>query len=210
MLHREVSPDAVLEILNADRTHSNNVPTPTYFASSRDMALGQGANKGVHLEFDAGGFSGEVNTGKPGWEISHQAGQSEFIAQAAPADLLRGLTAVVLPEGQGKVIEGMASDPIARLGGLARALKRLERMGWTRTVAGGEIRYQKPGGRIAPAEPQSRPLAATDKESLTVGPSSRDQGNGQALPEIPAADVLRKMDLTGVRELAAKHGMRRN
>lgn len=67
-----------------------------YFANTPALALGQGRNRGVLLEFDAAGLQGKVNTSKPGWEFSYKQGKVELVGkhndQAAYQEALRKIT----------------------------------------------------------------------------------------------------------------------
>lgn len=117
--------------------------TETFLATSPDLALGQGTNRGVLLEFDAAPIQGQVNTRKPAWQPLWEQGDAEFIARhndaGAYTDALRAVT--VKPDVAGTPGERMR---------LRRNLQRLEGAGWTTTTgADGSVTYRRPS---APTE----------------------------------------------------------
>ena len=107
-LYRETNAAGISDMLQ--ETLSNNVErgsvTPTWVADNKDMALGQGTNKGVQVVFDGDLVSGTIGT-KPGIGIEGVTGkeyQTDFIGK----DAIKSFT---LPKGE-------------RLGGVARAFAK--------------------------------------------------------------------------------------
>ena len=73
-LYRETNMPGVMDFLE----HNVNPPTVLHGSNLRDLALGQGTNKGVTVELDTKGLKGQVNTRKPSWEMSYGKGEAEF------------------------------------------------------------------------------------------------------------------------------------
>lgn len=72
-----------------------------HFANDSAYALGQGANRGVRLEFDAEGLPGQLNLGKPGARRAYDSGYAEFISRDVyPEQLSQNLRAVTVEEAQ--------------------------------------------------------------------------------------------------------------
>lgn len=134
-MYREASPSKTLELLPTSRI-STETPD-VYLADNPDLALGQGGNKGVMLEFDASKLQGQINQ-KPGWQITYQNGAAEYRAtynkQREFQDALTSVT--VRPDAKMSRVERMQMD---------RALGEMEQQGWTKaTNADGSVRYEKP------------------------------------------------------------------
>lgn len=81
-LWREESPNAALEAIPGSGVSGGAGPMGPdrkFYADTPDLALGQGTNKGVRIEYDAAAFQGKINK-KPGWEIAFQGGAAEYEA----------------------------------------------------------------------------------------------------------------------------------
>lgn len=52
-----------------------------YFSNTPTLALGQGTNKGVLVEFNSKDIRGQVSKSKPTWELLYNSGEAEFIAK---------------------------------------------------------------------------------------------------------------------------------
>ncbi|MBS0172909.1 MAG: hypothetical protein JSR64_02600, partial [Nitrospira sp.] len=109
-----------------------------YFSGTPELAIGQGSNKGIVLEFDPAGWVGKVSKEKPGWETSWGLGQAEYTARPAPGvdtkNSLRAFT--VKPDAIGDKVNKMV---------LKRTIESLIAKGWTKTVQDdGAIRMERP------------------------------------------------------------------
>lgn len=107
-----------------------------HLADSPDMALGQGNNKGVLLEFDQSGITVKENTSKPGLGIVEGGGR-EFISrgqrQSAFKNALRRIT----------VNNNARADVVGREV-LNRSLKELEAQGWVKEKTADGTTWTKP------------------------------------------------------------------
>jgi hypothetical protein len=81
ILYSETSPKNAINMIPGSNSYIDTTYESIYFSNNRDLAIGQGNNKGVLIEFEAGGIQGQVNTNKPTWEVSYQNGDAEFIAK---------------------------------------------------------------------------------------------------------------------------------
>lgn len=157
-----------------------------FFASDRDLATGQGANRGILLEFDAGPIRGQVSTSKPTWEVSWSQGSGEFVGrlndQKTYEKALRRIT--VLPDARMNKVEKTR---------LKMVLANLEEQGWTKSnPTGGGVTYTRPG--LASIVPEAPAL-------------DRAQAVRDVLPGIGENDVIRLVrDLQGTtdQEFAAQ------
>ena len=71
----------------------------SYFAEIPEMALGQGANKGVMFKVQSEGLTGRPYLGKPGLEQAYLNRAGEFEIKDAPQKILKSVTDVwVSPE----------------------------------------------------------------------------------------------------------------
>lgn len=124
-----------------------------YFSNNPDLALGQGGNQGVTMEFDAGGLQGRVSTTKPGWDFQYEQGNAEiqgvFNDGAKYFDNLRSVTvdksALEIPKG------GWKSDAVR----LNTALDGLESQGWIKEDLGDKIRLTRPGDEPGVVDPST-------------------------------------------------------
>ena len=94
-LYRETNPDSALSFIKKNRLE-DMTQNDVYMANNRDMAMGQGTNKGIILEFDASKLQGRVNTKKPSWEMAYRNNNAEFVArlndQKAYQDAVKSVT----------------------------------------------------------------------------------------------------------------------
>lgn len=81
-LYREMSPSEALVDLPTSVAHGGYGlgGNRRFYADQPDLALGQGGNKGVRVEYDSTPFEGQINQSKPGWEHAFQNGNAEYIA----------------------------------------------------------------------------------------------------------------------------------
>lgn len=161
-MYREASPMKALELIPTSRITADQ--PDVYLADNPDLALGQGGNKGVMLEFDASKLQGQINK-KPGWELGYRSGASEYRAtynkQGEFQDALQAVT--VKPDVKMRTHERMQMD---------RALSELEQSGWTKTKnADGSVRYEKP----ATQEAQPKNVSAEEVSPIQSGATGKER-----------------------------------
>lgn len=87
---------------NAFSKNSGSQPVDLWFANQPEYALGQGANRGVLLEFDAKNMPGQLSLAKPNARQAYDSGYAEFVTRDIdPRDLAdKVMSVVVKPEQQ--------------------------------------------------------------------------------------------------------------
>lgn len=110
-----------------------------YFATSPDLALGQGKNVGVLIEVDPKGLRGQVNTSKPGWDMIYGQGDAELLArlnrQGQYREAVRSV--VIRPDA---VADKVTSMRLKRI-----VIPSLVDEGWVKSVLDdGSIRLERP------------------------------------------------------------------
>lgn len=177
-LYRETSINRVGEFIPNSGTEVGPGMSDGYFANTKELALGQGANKGVVLEFKSNNLQGKINTAKPGWEVAYDNGMVEFLAQhneqTAYQDALIGIT--IKPDAKGNIGYKKA---------LQKNLQDLEKNGWRKsTLSDGSIHYSKPD-EISPESggPIKAPIASDPFKTLA-----------QAQRDIPESAMLKIQD----------------
>lgn len=96
-LYRESSPEEALSSLPhsvANVGYGFGEPR-RFYADTPDLAIGQGTNKGVRIEYDSTPFQGTINK-KPGWEPLFQNGAAEYLAEPQPGANVRDAVKSVL------------------------------------------------------------------------------------------------------------------
>ena len=88
--------------LSLDNLFSPNMPfgaPTTFFAEIPEMALGQGANKGVMIKVNSEGLIGRPYLGKPGLEQAYLNKAGEFEIKSQPSNINNAITEIwVSPE----------------------------------------------------------------------------------------------------------------
>jgi len=164
-LHQETSIGKALMLHPATSADVPFGAPDEYFATTPDLALGQGKNKGVSLEFDHS-FETKANTSKPGLEfVAVNGGGEERTARIQPSELKKHLTAITLKKGA----EGSRAEN-ARLRGW---MVQLEKQGWVKsTNDAGDITVRKPGSESladTPPTPPADPVERLKGETPTTG-----------------------------------------
>lgn len=96
-LYRETSPDRAADFL----PNSMSQPQTLWFSNEPAYALGQGANRGVMLEFDAKGIPGQLSLKKPMAREAYEKGNAEFVSQdAMPSELGANLQSIRITKDQ--------------------------------------------------------------------------------------------------------------
>lgn len=81
LLYRETSADRAVDFLPNSASQRQDL----WFSNEPAMALGQGANRGVLMEFDASNIPGQLNLQKPMARQSYESGMAEFLSRDASA-----------------------------------------------------------------------------------------------------------------------------
>ena len=119
-----------------------------HYATSKNLALGQGRNRGIKLESDPRQLEGKIDRSKPGSQIIENRGQGEVLANANTSknlqDSIRRVT----------VDKSIKRDKLESAQ-TRNLIKKLAREGWSRTEQGSNIILKRPvpsGGspRVAP------------------------------------------------------------
>lgn len=91
-LYREMHPSEALMDLPTSVAQGGFGPGGVqrkFYADQPDLALGQGSNKGVRVEYDATPFEGQINQKKPAWDLAFQNGNGEYLAAPRPGTNVR-------------------------------------------------------------------------------------------------------------------------
>ena len=139
-LYRETGISDALPFVDPQVHTSMGDSRAVHFADHQDMALGQGANKGVLLQFRSDGIKGVVNTDKPGLAQSYDQGMGEYKASFNPQNTYRDNLQSVTVKPDAKFTNKAEAIRFDRL--MAR---NVEHAGWTKaTNADGSVTYTKP------------------------------------------------------------------
>ncbi|UWQ30271.1 LPD38 domain-containing protein [Leisingera sp. M523] len=163
-LYRETSPDALDDILRVDGQPD---AMRTFVTDNRDLAIGQGGNKGVMLTFRSDSLSGEVHQ-KPG--TTAKTGQ-EYRTDMRVA---QALAKVEIPKAMLKQVRGLS----------ARVLKR----DFDRTEAGETVVFTRKGYQDpepAPAKPSPKETPSTERteageQAVIPGAEQSDERSAEA------------------------------
>jgi hypothetical protein len=141
-LWREESPEDALMSIPGSNVSGSFGPAGApskYYADSPDLALGQGANRGVRMEYDSSPFEGKVNTAKPMWEKLWGDGVAEYVASPAPGSDVRAAVRAI-------DIDKAALDQAGRAvkAQYGHVVQRLQQMGWQVSDDGGRMRLVAP------------------------------------------------------------------
>jgi len=113
-LYRETSPDGLAELLDGMPRYSGPGLNAVYAASSKDLALGQGMNKGITVDLNPSGFDTKLNLDKPAMRHMIQTeGHSELhIVPKEGANTLDYINQITLSP---KWKEGQSRGYVARV-----------------------------------------------------------------------------------------------
>ncbi len=157
-LHREISFNDLGEFLPND---SGSGDGNYDLAETKELALGQGNNKGVKLSFDSNGIKGHVNLSKPGLEHTFANGDGEFKSENTKQGVFRNNLKEITISKDAKRLQ--SKD--LRYG---RLLSRLvDENGWSKTEnKDGSVTYKKPV-----SESKSVEESENTSSSTPVGPA---------------------------------------
>jgi len=121
-----------------------NAGDDRYYATSKNLALGQGRNRGIKLESDPRQLEGKIDRTKPASRMLETKGHGEILANANTAknlqDSIRRVT----------VDKSLKRDKLERAQ-TTNLIKKLAREGWTRTEQGSNIILKRPASALKPA-----------------------------------------------------------
>lgn len=90
-LYREMSGEGFLDLFGGNQPFG----APVFmFAESKDMALGQGKNRGVTIQVDTQGLRGRPVFNKPALKQAYLDRMGEFEVKAQPSELLKNITSI--------------------------------------------------------------------------------------------------------------------
>lgn len=134
--YRETSAQNALDFIDKE-TSSDLGQRDVFLADAPELALGQGGNKGVMLEFHADDLQTRANRSKPGTEFAQSVGQPvERIGINSQEQYQKSLSAFTYDPQQIKSAFGIR---------LRRIAARLEKEGWKKTTeSDGRVRLERP------------------------------------------------------------------
>jgi hypothetical protein len=138
-LYREMSPTEALSDLPTSVSNSSGGlgGSRKFYADHPDLALGQGGNKGVRVEYDSTPFEGTINRQKPAWDLGYQNGMAEYLAAPKVGANIRD------------AVRSFEIDPstLSRVEGAQyqRLLTNLKDLGWSVGEKNGKITAAMPG-----------------------------------------------------------------
>lgn len=208
--HRETSPKGLRDLLTPPR-RLNAEAEPTYLASHPDIAMGQGENKGLKLEFSPDGIKATKASNKPSAAFAESQGLTEYVSHQTAGELNKALKAITLPKSLADSVKG-ATEPFSEAGGLKARLDALERKGWTKTDTKDGTRWEKPQAQ-SPPQVEHGPGAAGENDphfaqELANNPAPEDAPKVIRAVASPAGNTSRVARIAnllgeGIKEKAA-------
>ncbi len=135
VMYRETSPNGALELLP-----HGGIATEVgelHLADTKDMATGQGKNKGVLIAFDTKNLKGARNKSKPTADLSYSQGFGEYYGKHnKQSDYQKAVSAVRID----KEIAMTKTEKAM----LSRTAKTLEEKGWKKTETDKYVEYTRP------------------------------------------------------------------
>lgn len=162
-VYREASAYDAMPFIDRNSTADLSMKD-VFVATSPELALGQGGNKGVRLEFDKSKLSLRANASKPGTAIAAEMGNAvEMVGRNTQEEYQNALTAFEFSPREMK--DGMGRR-------LVMVAKGLEKQGWARTESGGVVRMVKPAAMQGQAQfsltdkPKGKSLYRASKDGI--------------------------------------------
>jgi hypothetical protein len=127
-----------------------------YMATGRDLALGQGDNRGVMLQFDSTDLTGRVNFKKPNAEhMLLENRLAEVMISNDELAIRKTVRAITID--QAALAQATKTDRIV----FERTVKELEAKGWVRSEADGQTTWTRP----EPVQPEASVAARVAEEA---------------------------------------------
>lgn len=154
-VYREASAYQALPMIDPNSSADLSMQD-VFFATSPELALGQGENRGVRMEFDRSRLNLQPNMQKPGTALAMETG--------APIEMIgRNNT----QEEYQAALMAVEFDPRDLRDASGRRLQMvLENSGWRRSESDGIVRYERPN--IDSVDDVKRALDAIDEEYLNA------------------------------------------
>ena len=172
-LYRETSPERAVEVFPTTPNQSHGLGGDyTYLADTPDLALGQGKNTGVKLEFDRKGLN-VTRKRKPGQSPEMQGEGSEYVGNNSSADYSSSLSKVTV-SAERLAEARAASEKFDYAGrglpsGFEKELLELEKAGWKKTQhEDGSVSYERPDRDAARAVAEENAAKAVPSEEAPV------------------------------------------
>ena len=133
-LYREMSGEGFLDLLGGNQPFG----VPIFmFAESKDMALGQGKNRGITIQIGTQGLRGRPVFNKPALKQAYLDNMGEFEVKAQPSELLKNITSI---DVAANAFDGLTKGQQSNLNNI---LDRLEANGVKVNKAAGEFELGK-------------------------------------------------------------------
>lgn len=136
-LYRETDPRRALEMMPGSSAAEYRPPFGgrDFYADHPDLALGQGLNRGVTMQFTSAPFEGQIHK-KPGWEDLWRRGLAEYLAAPAPGESIKQ---ALLAAEIDKTMLDRVSRPM-----MDRTVRNLADQGWRIDDTGKLIEVTRP------------------------------------------------------------------
>lgn len=196
-LYRETNFDRLQGFLPWNDASTAQVSKGAFVSDKPDLALGQGANRGILLEFDAAGVPGTISTDKPVWRYMLESGSgSEFIVDPKNiTELKQNLRAIRI-----------ADDEKSHLRYITE--RRLVENGWTATRKDGFTEYTRPAAAPTPAPEVPTPARAPVIPQPTAAAPPRQPVVPTATMTAPQrAAALQTLEQKGLTQPIMEHGL---
>lgn len=183
-VYRETDIEQFEDFMPFGRSSSDMPFAPeVHLSATENLALGQGKNRGVMIEFEPGTLKALVNTKKPGWKVAYEQGEAEFIARANPSEFKKNVVSFTIkPDAEASKTYKLR---------MKNTLRNAEEAGWTKeTVPDGSIKYTRPGATSEPTQPIPSPEQRVEPE-FGKPLTPQEQRTGQLAggsPDAPAPE----------------------
>ena len=141
-LYRETSPEDALGVLpgsSVTQGYGAMGAPRQFYADTPDLALGQGANRGVRIGYDAGAFEGQISQSKPMWQKMFEDGMGEYVATPKAGSDVRGAVRSVDIDRN-----FLNSAPRSMQAQYNRAIEHMKANGWELSETPAGISLRKP------------------------------------------------------------------
>lgn len=144
-LYRESSVRDAMSFLSQNTSHDLR-DTSVFMATSPELALGQGKNKGIMLEFNPSGLSLRDNASKPGTGFANEVGGAKERIGLGNTQQQYQDSVSAIQFRPSELPDLFSRRMVANLS------KELEFKGWKKTVKGDTVRFEKPKGFKLPPQ----------------------------------------------------------
>lgn len=179
--YRETSLTGLHEVIPTGRsvTELGDV----HLADSPEMALGQGRNKGVLLEFDQDGIDAKENKGKPGLGVIPGASKEYMVRMGRQPVFKKALRRFTIKKDA-------LADRVTRMQ-IQRALGELEESGWIKSENSEGTTWTRPDAVLPAAEVGAEPYVTRNGKFRVT--QDQKTGDVKAEPVVPFTDTWDKI-----------------